>query len=178
MVDRLTRGILRADGALLNRCSRSKPPRTVRLFIVACSRGGDGWLWWSAGLLVLSFGGTDRLQAFSAAFLSACSAVLLFARLKVHIRRPRPHGPHRWARIAAPDQFSFPSGHSMTAFAVCSALFDFYPHWWPILLVIAVAVATSRVILGLHYLTDVLAGAVIGSALGAIWSELLRGAGA
>lgn len=66
----------------------------------------------------------------------------------------------------------------MTAFAVCSALFDFYPHWWPILLVIAVAVATSRVILGLHYLTDVLAGAVIGSALGAIWSELLRGAGA
>jgi undecaprenyl-diphosphatase len=73
-----------------------------------------------------------------------------------------------------PDRFSFPSGHTITAFAVAVSLAAFYPDLGIGLLFCAASIALSRILLGMHFLSDVLAGALIGSGLacGAVW--LLR----
>ncbi len=72
-----------------------------------------------------------------------------------------------------PDQFSFPSGHAITAFAVATSLGAFYPEIQPILYFCATSVAVSRIVLGMHFLTDVLAGAALGFLLGTLSASLL-----
>src|SRR5260370_7437131 len=74
--------------------------------------------------------------------------------------------PHCWATLLPPDRFSFPSGHTMTAFAVAIPLLLFYPTLTVGLLFCAISIAASRILLGMHFLSDVLAGALIGTALG------------
>jgi undecaprenyl-diphosphatase len=68
--------------------------------------------------------------------------------------------------VLPPDQFSFPSGHSITAFTIAVCVGLFYPQLQDALLLVAVSIAASRVVLGMHFLSDVLAGSAIGAALG------------
>jgi undecaprenyl-diphosphatase len=100
--------------------------------------------------------------------LSSASGVVLFVRLKRLFRRPRPCAleAHCWASLLPPDQFSFPSGHSITAFAITVPLAAVYPGLLPGLLFCALSVAISRVLLGMHYLSDVVAGSALGALLG------------
>jgi undecaprenyl-diphosphatase len=65
-----------------------------------------------------------------------------------------------------PDQFSFPSGHTITAFAVCTPLIAQYPSAAPGVLFCALSIAASRVLTGMHFLSDVVAGGVLGWMLG------------
>jgi len=66
--------------------------------------------------------------------------------------------------------FSFPSGHSTTAFAVAVSLGSFFPEILPVMLLLASNVAVSRVVVGMHFLTDVLVGSGLGATLGyAAW---------
>jgi undecaprenyl-diphosphatase len=102
--------------------------------------------------------------------------VALFLRLKKWTGRKRPctYEPHCWARLLPPDQFSFPSGHTITAFAVGISLSLFYPSLAIGLLFCAASVAASRILLGMHFLSDVLAGAVIGTGLAFGAVELMK----
>ncbi len=136
--------------------------------MVLATRGGDGWLWCLLGLLVLLYAGPEAFAALAAAGIAALAGIMLFVWLKRKARRRRPCAiePHCWAKVLPPDHFSFPSGHSITAFAVVMPLGLSYPHLMAALLFCAVSVAVSRVILGMHFLSDVLAGSAIGSALG------------
>ena len=95
-------------------------------------------------------------------------SVLLFAWLKrlTGRRRPCQIEPHCWATLLPPDQFSFPSGHTMTAFAVAIPLALFYPTLAIGLFFCALSIAMSRILLGMHFLSDVVAGALIGTGLG------------
>jgi undecaprenyl-diphosphatase len=136
--------------------------------MICATRGGDGWLWYAMGLAVLFFGGASRWEALASAFLSSAAGLVLFVRLKRIIRRPRPCAveAHCWATLLPPDQFSFPSGHSITAFAVAVPLGAFYPPMAPGLLFCAASVAVSRILLGMHYLSDVVVGSLAGAILG------------
>ena len=67
----------------------------------------------------------------------------------------------------AAGPFLFPSGHTITAFAVAVPLGAYYPVLLPGLLFCALSIASSRIVLGLHYLSDVLAGILIGCTIGA-----------
>jgi len=144
--------------------------------MIVATRGGDGWLWWATGLMVALFGGRERFLAIGAAILAESVGIVLFRRLKRMIGRKRPCTlePHCWATLLPPDQFSFPSGHTITAFAVALSLGAFYPMMLPGLLFCAASVAASRILLGMHFLTDVLAGAAIGTALGILSPALLN----
>jgi undecaprenyl-diphosphatase len=136
--------------------------------MTVATRGGDGWLWYAMGLVILLFGGDGRFQAIGAAVLAAISGIALFLRVKRTARRRRPCAfdePHCWARLLPPDQFSFPSGHTITAFAVAGSFGMFYPSLAAGLLFCAISVAASRILLGMHFLSDVLAGAAIGTGL-------------
>ena len=70
------------------------------------------------------------------------------------------------SELLPPDQFSFPSGHTITAFAIAVPLSLFYPSLLAGLFFCAISIAVSRILLGMHFLSDVLAGCVLGSALG------------
>jgi undecaprenyl-diphosphatase len=163
------------DQRLMRRVNRWTPPRWMRLWMVAATRCGDGWLWYAAGFMIAIVGGPERFRALLAALLAVSAGIALFIQLKRACRRRRPCAmePHCWATLLPPDQFSFPSGHTITAFAMASSLSVFYPAMLIGLLFCALSVAASRILLGMHFLTDVIAGAALGGVLGCVAAGLL-----
>ena len=132
------------------------------------SRVGDGWLWWTIGLMLLFFGGPQRFRAVGAAAISETVSAMIFLAIKKLAGRKRPCeiGQNCWATLLPPDQFSFPSGHSMTAFSVAVPLSLFYPSLEAGLLFCAVSIALSRIVLGLHFLSDIIVGSALGAVIG------------
>lgn len=162
------RALEEGDHRLMRAVNKWHPPRWFRLWMICATRGGDGWLWYALGASLL-FGGEDggRLAAGAAA-LGAFCGIALFLLLKRATRRRRPCtiAAHCWSTLLPPDQFSFPSGHTITAFSVAVPVMLVFPGLSPVLLVCALSVAASRILLGMHFLTDVLAGMALGSLLG------------
>jgi undecaprenyl-diphosphatase len=138
--------------------------------MILMTRMGDGWLWYSLGLILFFFGGVHRFLAIGAAASAAVAGIFLFRALKKTSKRKRPCEvePHCWSSILPPDKYSFPSGHSITAFAIAISIGMFYPDLTGVLLAVAFLIASSRIILGMHFLSDVLAGSAIGTLLGLI----------
>jgi undecaprenyl-diphosphatase len=135
--------------------------------MIGLTRVGDGWLWGAVALAALQ---ARSLRAFAAGALACGTANLVFVVMKRTTGRERPCHAHRDLRApaSARDYYSFPSGHSMNAFAATTVLEAVvWPSAVPLLLVIAFGVAVSRVYLRLHYPTDVLVGALLGRVLGA-----------
>ena len=160
--------IERRDHRLMRRMNRWRAPRWIRFWMILATRLGDGWLWYGLGVMLLIYGGPQRFSAVGAAGAAAIVGILVFKTLKTLSHRPRPcqYEPHCWSRILPPDQFSFPSGHTMTAFSIALVVSYFYPGLEGALYFVAASIAISRVVLGMHFLSDVLAGAVLGSGLG------------
>src|SRR5271169_679152 len=156
------------DHRVMRRLNTWKAPRWVRFWMLAATRMGDGWLWYSLGAILLAVGGARGYEAVGAAGAAGIVGVLVFKVLKKLSRRQRPcqYQPHCWSKVLPPDKFSFPSGHTMSAFSIALVVSYFYPTLqWP-LYFLAVSIGLSRIVLGMHFLSDVLAGAVLGSALG------------
>jgi undecaprenyl-diphosphatase len=156
------------DHRVMRRMNGWKAPRWIRFWMLTATRMGDGWLWYSLGVLLLAFGGSRGYAAFGASGAAAILGILIFKALKRLSHRPRPcqFQPHCWAKVLPPDQFSFPSGHTMTAFSIALVVSYFYPGLEGPLYFLAGSIGLSRIVLGMHFLSDVLAGAVLGSALG------------
>ena len=164
----MIRLITAGDRKLMLRLNRWQAPHWIRNWMLFASRGGDGWLWSAIGLILLLFGGARRFDALGAGFVSLGAGQLAFFVLKRIIGRERPCAtePHCWSILLPPDRFSFPSGHTITAFAIALSLGLYYPALLVGLVFCAASVGASRVILGLHYLSDVIAGLLIGTTIG------------
>lgn len=160
--------IATGDHKLMRKVNKWPAPKWVRLWAIAATRAGDGWLWYLAGLAILLFGGPARFSATAAAGSGAIVGIGIFLSLKRISGRKRPCEiePHCWATLLPPDRFSFPSGHTITAFAVALAFGKFYPALLPALLFCAASIATSRILLGMHFLSDVVVAALLGIGLG------------
>jgi undecaprenyl-diphosphatase len=96
--------------------------------------------------------------------------------LKALWDRPRP--PLRYAEpktlVPLPHDASFPSGHAATSFAAATTLSFAFPRLAPVLYVLAAAVAFSRVYVGVHYLLDVIGGAILGTLIAIALRLLVR----
>jgi undecaprenyl-diphosphatase len=162
------------DHRLMRCINNWRAPRWIRLWMICATRGGDGWLWYAMALAVLLFGGPERFAALGAAGVASGLGCILFLLLKKRTGRKRPCAiaPHCWAKLLPPDQFSFPSGHSITAFAVAISFGLFYPSLMVGLLFCAFSIAISRILLGMHFLSDVVAGCSIGALLGYLSYQL------
>jgi undecaprenyl-diphosphatase len=156
------------DHALMRRVHRWSAPKWIRLWMIAATRSGDGWIWYGLAVIVFLFGGESRYLAIASATSAAAVGVGVFIALKKLTGRRRPCHiePHCWSTLLPPDQFSFPSGHTITAFAIAVPVMLYYPpaRWG--LLFCAFSIALSRIVLGMHFLSDVVAGAILGMGLG------------
>lgn len=143
--------------------------RAVGLFFGAISRLGDGVFWYTLMALLAAIGGQQgRLAAVQMA-LTGLAALVLYRQLKRWTRRPRPYRVCAGviAHVPPLDEFSFPSGHTLQAVSFSVVAMHWFPSLSPLLVSFTLLVAASRVILGLHYPSDVLAAIGIGSGLGA-----------
>ncbi len=149
-----------AEHALCLRLNRSSRHAPVRRFFAVVSRLGDGVFWY---LLLLTFALSGPRGAVIAAQMALTGIVgtALYRRLKHRLVRERPFISHAGICLgAAPlDRYSFPSGHTLHAVCFTVLATAHVPGLAPILVPFTLLVAASRVVLGLHYPTDVLAGA-------------------
>lgn len=163
-----------SDVRISSRVWTWRPPRWLRLWMLWASRLGDGWLWAGLGLVLLAGGSRGhRLMAAGALAAGTSSTVLMPLKRRFRRRRPCERGLHplydvRPLEHFAADRFSFPSGHSMNAFAIATVVGLGLPAVLPILFALAASVAASRVLLGLHYVSDVLVGSLLGASIGAV----------
>jgi undecaprenyl-diphosphatase len=168
---RVTMAFARFDAAELKFCrylNRSSRSSLVRQVFRAVSWLGDGWVWYALMLALPLIYGTEGLQATLHMVATGALGLTLYKLIKSRAVRERPYITHSAIECAsAPlDRYSFPSGHTMHAVCFTLIMTSYFPEWTSALVALALLIALSRVILGLHYPTDVAAGAVLGGSLG------------
>lgn len=149
--------------------------QAVRSYFLAVSRLGDGVFWYLLMATLVVADGRAGLAASIHLALTGIAALSLYKGLKRWTRRPRPFAADRRIRAwAAPlDEFSFPSGHTLHAVTFTAVALAYYPALAWLLLPFTASVAASRVVLGLHYPSDVFAATGIGIVLA--WCSLVVG---
>ena len=141
--------------------------RAVRRLFAVVSRLGNGVFWYSLmAVLPLTYGMAGAITALQMALVGGLG-VLLYKTLKGRINRERPFVNHPQIRLGAMplDRFSFPSGHTLHATAFAMVVVQHHPALAWLVVPFALLVAASRMVLGLHYPSDVAIGAGIGATL-------------
>lgn len=164
-----------AEYRLCRRLNRGVHNAPVCAVSKTASRLGDGVIWYAL-MLALPFLYPERGLAVAGVMLATGAAGLaLYKILKRTFVRERPFIRHAGISLAgAPlDRYSFPSGHTLHAVAFTWQAVAAFPETGFVLVPLAMAIAASRVVLGLHYPTDVLVGALIGAASGALGAALV-----
>ncbi|OZI86992.1 phosphatase PAP2 family protein, partial [Pseudomonas avellanae] len=136
----------------------------VRRVFATISRLGDGVFWYALMGLLVVLDGMDGVRASAHMAATGVLALTLYKALKRWTRRPRPYAADVRIRawVAPLDEFSFPSGHTLHAVSFSIVALAYYPWLAPLLVPFSAGVALSRVVLGLHYPSDVLAATLIG----------------
>jgi undecaprenyl-diphosphatase len=162
----------RIDQAELRVCrllNRTSGMTAVRGLFRVVSWLGDGWIWYASIAGLPFFYPNGGWVASVHMTLSGAVGLLIYKAIKLRAVRERPYITHSSVISCASvplDQYSFPSGHTLHAVSFSLVLAHYFPEWAALLLAFTVLVALSRVVLGLHYPSDVAAGAVLGGAVG------------
>jgi undecaprenyl-diphosphatase len=148
--------------------ARRRAPRPTRwdaLLVDVTGAADNAFLWLTlAAMLVTAGGRPGRRAAAQGVAGMVLSSAIANGPLKLGFRRPRRSD--RPLLIAQPASYSFPSGHSATAFGFATGAAGRMPETATVLLPLAAAVAVSRVRVGVHTRVDVVAGAAVGVACG------------
>lgn len=151
-------------------CNRRSRNFTVRNLFRIISRLGDGVFWYVLMMVLLLEDGAAALPAVLHMIAVGLLGTAIYKFIKGKTLRPRPYNVYPAIVCAGKtlDQFSFPSGHTMHAVAFSVVAVSWYPALLWLAAPFAVLVALSRPILGLHYPSDVLAGAALGAVIAGI----------
>lgn len=141
----------------------------VRGLLGLCSRLADGPLWLALIALLAWADGDGGGHAARMLALGGLNLAVYYA-LKRGTRRQRPFDCCDGIRacVRVPDAFSFPSGHTLHAFAFAVLLSGLHPALAPLLWSFAGLVGLARVVLGLHFPSDVVAGMLLGMGTGSL----------
>ena len=146
----------------VNRGTRQKP---VVLALQGISWLGNGIFWYALMLALLLADAHDAVgPVLHMAFVGAvCTCCYKMVKRSTVRSRPYQVNPLVSANAAVLDRFSFPSGHTLHAIAFTLVACHYYPGLWVVLWPFTLLTAVSRVALGLHYPSDVIAGAALGT---------------
>lgn len=170
MADKLAFYFARAkafDSALCITVNKSSQYQIIRIWFRLISRLGDGIFWYTIMLGILLANPADGLFPVIHMASVGLLGTLLYKWIKGKTLRPRPYEVNQdiWLTGRPLDRFSFPSGHTLHAVAFSLVAIYYYPSLFVIVVPFTLMVALSRVVLGLHYPSDVLVGALIGLTL-------------
>ena len=157
----------RLDSRLLRAMrTRFHGPRTEAFMKALGKVGNNGAIWFVIGIALALLDEGNRREWFHVALLGPIAIVLNYL-IKVVVRRQRPVLEGLPPLGGAPSSLSFPSAHATSGFACATAATRIAPEC-AVLFVLAALLAVGRPYLGMHYPSDVLAGAALGVALGLV----------
>jgi len=160
--------LIALDAHLSERMRIAAQPGLLRTMAAVLAHSGDSWFW-LAGLGLLWWLGTDYWKGRALTMIIAIllTALVVFV-VKLVVRRRRPEG--EWGKFyRRTDPHSFPSGHAVRAVMLAVVMLGLGPLWLGLLLLVwAPLVGLARVSMGVHYLSDVLAGMFLGLLVGAV----------
>ena len=160
--------LLELDAKWSQRIQVAEKPGALRTIAAILAHSGDSWFC-LLGLVVLYIAGNEywRWRAFALGTAIVATAIVVLL-IKFTVRRRRPEG--NWGAIyRKSDPHSFPSGHAVRVVMLAVMTIGLGPGWLALLLVLwAPLVALARAAMGVHYLSDVLAGALLGVVMGVL----------
>ena len=133
-------------------------------WIKLLSKSGDGHVYLIIGLALWTFDPLDGSIFLYTALLAYAFELPLYWVLKSAFKRQRPCDILNGlcSHIRPSDKFSLPSGHTAAAFLMATLLAHFYPSIAPLVYSWASLIGLSRVLLGVHYPSDIIAGGLLG----------------
>ena len=161
--------ILELDARLSAKMRVAERPGLLRTVAVVLAHSGDSWFWW-AGLVLLWWRGNQFWRPWALTVLLSIIALAgIVLASKFSIRRRRPEG--EWGAIyRTTDPHSFPSGHAARAMLIAVLAIGLGPGWLAVLICIWMPlVSLARVAMGVHYLSDMVGGAVLGIFFGILF---------
>lgn len=163
---RFSQKLLQIDAAYSDRLKVAEKPGPLRNLAAFLAHSGDSWFW-LLGLAVLWLLGNDawKYRALVMAVGIFVTAGIVFA-IKFSVHRQRPEGD--WGAVyRKTDPNSFPSGHATRAVMLAVVALGLGPLWFSLVMLCwAPFVVLARVAMGVHYLSDVIAGAILGLGIG------------
>ncbi len=154
--------ILELDVRLSSQMRVAEKPGALRAIAIFFAHSGDSWFW-AIGLFVIWLSGGSFWKQWAVLQFTGISLLAaLVLVIKFSIKRRRPEG--EWGRVYRfTDPHSFPSGHAARAFLIATIATGLGPAWLAVALWIwAPLVALARVAMGVHYLSDIVAGTLLG----------------
>ena len=156
------RSILELDARLSDKMRVAEKPGALRAMAAFLAHSGDSWFWWLALIVLWFYSGSAWQEWEVVEFFGIGVLAVVVLGIKFLVRRKRPEG--EWGGIYRnTDPHSFPSGHAARAFMIAVVASALAPTWLAVILWIwAPLVAIARVAMGVHYVSDIIAGAVLG----------------
>ena len=157
------RSLLESDARLSDRLRVAEKPGFLRNIAVIFAHSGDSWFWAAALIFAWFFSNSAWRQWEVVEFVGIAGLAGIVLVIKFMVRRQRPEG--EWGSIyRSTDPHSFPSGHSARAFLIAIVASALAPALGLVLLlwIWAPLVGLARVAMGVHYVSDVVVGALLG----------------
>lgn len=168
------RSILELDARLSSQFRVAEKPGFLRNLAIFFAHSGDSWFWFPALIIAWLFSDPDWKKWETVEFFGIAGLAVVVLAVKLLVKRKRPEG--EWGGIYRnTDPLSFPSGHAARAFLIAVVGTALAPLWLALALwVWAPLVAFARVAMGVHYLSDILAGAALGIIVGVIGLQIYQ----
>jgi len=142
----------------------------------AISHTGDGHLYALFGMMAWIVDSIHGRNFMASGLFAFAMELPLYWLLKNSFQRRRPQelSPALTAYITPSDRYSLPSGHTAAAFVMATLIGQFYPECYGAAFVWATLIGCARILLGVHFLTDVILGAILGASCATLSLQFLE----